>query len=442
MARTADISTADISAAGVVLAAIIVLVVAVPVTVWRVGTPLAGVGFGVEEEGAPAVVVEVVPDGTAESLGVRVGDELLAIGDVAIPSVPDTRLLWGRYYEVMNRYRAGDTVAWTVRRAGGERTLVGPMASDPSRLLASQLVVFGAFWVLAFFLLAVRRELGSVRVLAWAVVCVTAGQYLRHAAALPLAAALGVVVSQVSALARFLGPALVVHFGLVFPVRSLGRRPRRVVLAVAYGVPFVLLLAEEAMYVRGMLDPAVPFAYPFDWMQRLHYRDIRFWVFVGSFVACGGLLLRTYLAVDDAGVRDRIKWVVWGIGLAAAIDALAMGVVYVVGGGYSPVRYEAIRNVLYLLPAVAIAIAVFRHDLFDVDRVIRNTVVNLGSMALLFLLFATVESVVSELLEDVIPSAGLVAGISSGVLAAGLFTPLRRWLDRRLREAGGRAGDL
>jgi hypothetical protein len=210
-----------------------------------------------------------------------------------------------------------------------------------------------------------------------------------------------------------------------------------VVLGLAYGIPFVLFLAEEAMHVRGILDPMVPYPYPFQLLQQLHYRDLRFWVFTGSFVACGALLLRTWVTVKDREVRGRIKWVVWSIGLAAAIDALSMGVAYVVLGSYSAVRFEAFRNALYLLPAAGIAIAVFRHDLFDVDRVIRRTVVDVGSMAVLFVLFATVESVASELLEEAIPSAGLVAGVSAGVLAAVLFTPVRGWLDRRLESAGG-----
>ena len=423
---------ADISAAGVVLSAAIVVMLAVPVTAWRLALPFPGVSYAIEAPDAPVRVTEVVPGGTAEALGVEVGDELVAIGDVTLAPVYDERLLWSDYYRVLRRYRAGDTVEWTLRRAGETLTPEGPMRADPPRIMVSQLVVFGAFWLLTFFLLWVRREVRAVRVLAWAVIAVTTGQYFRYAATLPLDSPLGIAVGQVSAVARFLGPALVVHFGLVFPVRSLGRRSRRVVLALAYGVPFLLFLAEEAMQLRGILDPMVPYPYPFQILQELHYRDIRFWVFTGSFVACGALLLRTWVSVEDRDVRDRIKWVVWSIGLAAAIDALAMGVAFVVLGSYSPVRFEAIRNVLYLLPALGIAIAVFRHDLFDVDRVIRRTVVNIGSMAVLFVLFATVESVASELLEDAIPSAGLVASVSAGVLAAALFTPLRGWLDRRL----------
>jgi hypothetical protein len=307
------------------------------------------------------------------------------------------------------------------------------MAGNPPGLMISQLVVFGVFWAVAFFLLWARRDLRAVRVLAWAVVAVTAGQYFRFAFALPLDTPLGIVVGQISVLARFLGPALVIHFGLVFPVESLGKRPRRIILSVAYGIPLALLLAEEAQYMRGMLDPVVPYPYPLGLLERIHYTDIRFWIFLGSFLTCGALLLATYLRVHARPVRDQIKWVVWGVGLAAAIDGLAMAGVYYATGGHSVYRFEPFRNYLYLLAAVGIAIAVFRYDLFDVDRVIRHTVVNLGSMAIVFLLFAVVESTVSELLEDVIPSAGLMASISAGVLAAGLFTPLHRWMDRRFR---------
>jgi hypothetical protein len=422
---------APIAAAGAAAACILML--AVPVTWWRLTEPFTGVSFMVEEEGEHALVRGVLAGSTAEAIGVEVGDRLIAIGSVEIFTRPDHVRLWGNYFDVLNRYRAGDTVAWRIERDGEPQTLMGELLPVPRGLLISQGIVFGSFWLLAFFLLWARQETKAVRYLAWAVLAVTTGQYFRFAGGMALTDAVAVAVIQVSILARFLGPALVIHFGLVFPTDWRRPRAKRTVLALAYGIPFLLLLVETALMLRGLRDQAVPYLVPVDITERLRYYDVRFWVFVGSFGVCGLLLLQTYRRLHDSVDRRRIKWVVWGVLLAAGIDVLVMAGIYYRLGYYPVQRLESYRNLLYLVPAAGLGISVFRHDLFDVDRILRHTAVYLATVASLFLMFAGIESVVSHVLQEVVPAAGLIGSIAGGILTATAFWPLRRWLDRRVK---------
>ncbi|HET6628325.1 MAG TPA: hypothetical protein VFG91_00960 [Woeseiaceae bacterium] len=419
---------------GVVAAAGLVLVLAVPVTGWRLHSPFLGVGFTVDGAGEPARVTRVVAGGTADAVGVEIDDRLLWIGGVRIPSQPDARLLWGALYDVTSRFRAGERVRWLVLRDGELRTLEGVLRAGYRGLWISQLTVFGSFWVLAFFLWWARAEVKAVRLLVYAVLAVTTGQYFRFAEGMPLTTPTAVAIDQVSILARFLGPALVVHFGLVFPTDWRRRHSKAVILGLAYGIPFLLFLVEEARSVRALRDSLVPYPFDTELLQRLNYYDLRFWVFVGSFVACGALLLQTYRHLKDEANRRRVKWVVWGVTLAAGIDALAMTIIYVRFSGYPLSMVESYRNYLYLLAAAGIAISVFRDDLFDVDVLLRRTVVTLATAASIFVVFAAAESACSAALENFVSAGSGLGSIAAGVLAAAAFAPVRRWIDARVRR--------
>lgn len=439
---------ADRSAASAVLLAALILALAVPGVGWRLGMPDPGFSFQ-KGEGEPAVVTEVFDRGTAAEVGLRAGDTLLAVGDLRVPEEAEHVPLWSFYQDIRNDFRAGEVVEWRVVRNGREAALVGPMVGEPRGLVASHLVVYGVFWVIAFFLLWARRELVTVRHIVFTVLALTAGQLFRLNTDMAVTTPLGFTLQQASTVGRFLGPALVVHFGLIFPVRSLGRRARRRILGLAYGIPFLLFLVEEGLVFRGLLSPATDYNVNTPLLESLYYWDVRYWVFVGSFLACGLLMLHTYRRVPGGKSRAQIKWVLWSVLFAAGIDALVTGIALYVHGSYPEYTLGPVRYALYLLPAVGLLLAVFRHDLFDVDAVIRNSVIYFGTTALLFVVFAATEELVTELVSGVLPGrSGWVGSATGAVLAGALFEPVRGWIRARMEallpvaEAGeARAGE-
>lgn len=437
---------ADRSAVLAVLLAGLVLALAVPSVAWRLGMPDPGFSFE-KGEGEPAVVTEVFDRGSAAEVGVRAGDTLLAVGDLRVPEVAEHVPLWSFYQDIRNDFRAGEVVEWRVVRNGREATLVGPMVGEPRSLLASHLVVYGAFWVIAFFLLWVRRDLVAVRHLAFTVLALTAGQLFRLNTDMAVTTPLGFTLQQASTVGRFLGPALVVHFGLIFPVRTLGRRARRWILGLAYGIPFLLFLVEEGLVFRGLLSRATDYNINTPLLESLHYWDVRYWVFVGSFLACGLLMLHTYRRVPGGESRARIKWVLWSVLLAAGADALVTGIALYVHGSYPEYTLAPIRYALYLLPAVGLLLAIFRHDPFDVDAVIRSSVIYFGTTALLFVVFAATEELVTDVVGRMLPErSGWVGSAAGAVLAGALFEPVRGWIRARMEEllpvaVAGEGGD-
>jgi hypothetical protein len=131
--------------------------------------------------------------------------------------------------------------------------------------------------------------------------------------------------------------------------------------------------------------------------------------------------------------RRQMRWVLWAL-IIASVPWLLLGAVPALFGGASQITSNLIGLLWCLIPT-AFAISILREGLFDIDIIIRRTLVYtiltimlgaiyLGSVILLQSLFAAVSGQRSP-----------VAIVVSTLIIAALFQPLRGriqgWIDRR-----------
>jgi hypothetical protein len=243
---------------------------------------------------------------------------------------------------------------------------------------------------------------------------------------LPLAARLSAVFGEFNwAPATVLG---VVLPALLVPDGRLRSRRWRPVAAAAVAVG-VLLLVGSALAPVELEDTGIPnpFGLPGqagDLAEAVGGLGILLWlVILVASLACVVLRFRSSAGIE----RQQLRWVV--AGAAGAVAGL-------LGGALAPQR-TVVSSVLYagvLCVPVAVAVAVLRYRLWDLDRLISRTLTYALVTALL---------VVPYLL--IVPAAGrLAAGSGSLAVAAAtltavaLFQPLRRrvqgLVDRRFNR--------
>jgi signal transduction histidine kinase len=147
------------------------------------------------------------------------------------------------------------------------------------------------------------------------------------------------------------------------------------------------------------------------------------------FGSCAVALVHRYVRVSDRLEREQIKWVVLAIAMRFAYNVVLWTPLGALRGEQSPrglLAYAALMLLSYLIAAAlpaAIAIAIVRHRLFDVDVVISRTLVYAVLTALVVGVYAATLAVVGTL-------APLVAAV---VVAVG-FNPVRVRVQRRVNR--------
>ncbi len=206
-------------------------------------------------------------------------------------------------------------------------------------------------------------------------------------------------------------PPALIRFALVFPEPFPALRRRPWLALLPYGVGLLVMGAFFAnLFVFGWL-----------------------WTAVAVLITLA-LLVYSALTRRDAVSRAQLRW-----GLGGAI--LGMGLFFVT---YIPVFLDvppAVVNVLdglsglsFGIMGVALAIAILRYRLFDIDVLIRKTTSYALLTALLALIYFGSVVILQRLLVPVIGNATPVVVLSTLLIAA-LFLPLRRRvqsiIDRR-----------
>ncbi len=252
----------------------------------------------------------------------------------------------------------------------------------------------------------------------------------------PLGAALMVISATILLLAIFLsGPLLVSRF-------PDGREPGRLAILVDG-----LLAVAGATVLTGALRPG-PIEY--DWIEPVHNPlAIAGIPFVGSdaafMAAAVAYLLASILASvglvrryarGSSVVRAQIRWIAAAIGTSIVLLVLLL---LTTGNDALDGAVWSAWILSFFLPPIAIGIAILRYRLYEIDRIISNTIgYGLVSLVLVGVFIVVNLGLQGGLLISITGSNPLAVAAST-LLVAVSFNPLRRRIqrvvDRRFHRA-------
>jgi hypothetical protein len=138
----------------------------------------------------------------------------------------------------------------------------------------------------------------------------------------------------------------------------------------------------------------------------------------------------------DAVARAQIMWVGLGVALVAGFQFLENVFGFFIGNaGATPWWVNLISAFVYLALPITVAIAILRYRLFDIDVIIRRTLVYGALTVTLAAVYFGLVTLLQALFTAISNQNSTISIVISTLLIAALFTPLRsriqRDIDRR-----------
>ncbi len=208
---------------------------------------------------------------------------------------------------------------------------------------------------------------------------------------------------------------------LLYPTGKLAS-PRWRVVAWASIVPPLLSLFFCLLLLPyggpGLLDGQVPDVYP-KWLESSV--NLLFpWMLVCGFASLISLFLR-YIHSETVE-RQQIKWFIY----AAVLFFLVLSYQDLVPNSSTPEWLIWILALAGTFIPIATAISILRYHLFDIDLLIRKTLVYSILTITLALIYFGIVILLEALLHFLFGESGQVATVVSTLVIAALFTPVRK----------------
>ncbi len=219
---------------------------------------------------------------------------------------------------------------------------------------------------------------------------------------------------------RALLPALLVHFFLIFPRRTVPRR----VLPLLYAPGVVYLALQEAPLFLPVAEPA-----------RLLEWATRFWLLYFA-AAAGAVLVRLQQLLwrprGDAVAEKQVRW----IGLGVTVGLTPFLLLYLlprVVGLASPLLANAAVIPLVFIP-LAFAYAILKWRLWDVEMFVREALATTAAVVLGGMAFVLLNALLDRTLEGMAETGKNVIAFGSGLFLASLLVPVKKRLTDVLEK--------
>ena len=218
-------------------------------------------------------------------------------------------------------------------------------------------------------------------------------------------------------------PALLVHFAVVFPERSIARRFWQRILVLICYLPAIALLVLNIYVAAGRAGFAPSFP------ARVAIDQLELGYLGAYFLLAAAIFLHSYWRAPNGVLRQQLKWLTGGT--LAGIVPFAGLYILPFSLGAVPRQWMNLSALSLALIPLCFAYAIVRYRLMDVDIIFKRGLAYTAATGAVVAVYIALVAVIGGLFHTAWPS-GLLGEIIAIVTAAFLFQPFRDWTQGRL----------
>ena len=228
------------------------------------------------------------------------------------------------------------------------------------------------------------------------------------------------IIYWANVVAWLMQPALFLHFALTFPEPKEFVRRHRSVVPLVY-LPGLLLLGFHVWVLRTRAATE---------LLRWNLDRVEMFYLATLFAVAAVVFWNTYQRADTPILRQQLKWVTRGTILAITPFTLFYVIPFLAGTLPSGLMTVSAFSLAFL--PLTFGYAIVRYRLMDVDIIFkRGMAYTLAAAAILGLYFGAV-GVAAEIVHTRMPGAGPAGLVVAMIVAALLFEPMKNWIQERL----------
>jgi two-component system, NtrC family, sensor kinase len=366
------------------------------------------------DRGNRVEALHIASDGPAAKAGLKNGDTLLKINDVATVKAIDVP-------QILAAVGAWNKADYTASRQGVEFKAAVYVREEPLDAAVSYQYMVGAAYLLIGLFVYYRRGSAHMARHFYILCLVSFILFCFHYTG--KLNGFDKVIYFCNVAAGLLAPTIFLHFCLTFPEPQRWFRSKPWV-AILY-LPPALLFALWLTVTSGTLRIGIS-------LMELRWIFDRIWqpLLVLPYLLGGLVLSLTYRKAEDSIVRQQLKWLRNG----TFCGILPFTILYVApyALGMLPNQYMRLSVLSMGLIPLTLAYAIARYRLMDVDILFRRgyayTLATVCVLAAFYGIVFSLGSLVQKNFKDV-GNTGLIAVM---LVAAFLFQPIRNWIQERL----------
>ncbi|MFB0516357.1 MAG: sensor histidine kinase, partial [Candidatus Neomarinimicrobiota bacterium] len=287
--------------------------------------------------------------------------------------------------------------------------------------LIIQCLVGGLYFFLGIFVLLKKPGDRAALVFHWVAVAVAVMVETTWASYVIEPFGLGHAIQVLDLTANTAIPVLFVHFGFVFPTDKM--TAMRKLLPALYLVSIGFLLWMTVTFLFATFPASVTGYHRF-----LTSFDLFRWFFSACIVLGVANFLHSYFTAIEEMERRKLRWVILGLAVGPLGFILLWVIPYILLG-----RALVAADIIVLISAIApvtFAISIVRYHVMDIDLILNRGTVYAIVLGALFTIYALVVGTVAGLVGTFTVRVSLIASGVAATIAALLFEPTRRAVQR------------